>query len=181
MTLDEARRETENFLTRQMPEALRAVEYDMPEPSNPAYPPDLSDVVRAGVEMAHVDGTSDAVYRIRAFGDALTMRLQLNVRRFVVVYAVPVEEPVDARTVAPHFERWQIGATHAGWLIGWRDAVEPGRRDLRSVECYAYASLEPDFLSNPLHQLYWRTDLVQMTRAFMLEAHRAKVPLTLPA
>lgn len=180
MTLDDAIRQTEEFLTRQMPRSLRAVEYDMPDPTLDPAPVDLDAAARAEVAIAHVRGASDAVYRIRAFGDELTMRLQLNVRRFVVVYTIPVLAPVDSATIAPHFERWQAGAGHAGWLIGWRDAVEPHNRDVRSVECYAYAMLVEDFLSNPLQQLYWRTDIVQMTRAFMLEAHRAQVPLGRP-
>jgi hypothetical protein len=180
MTLEDALKETEEFLTRQMPRSLRAVEYDMPDPSAEPLPVDLDAAAHAEIALSHVRGASDAVYRIRAFGDELTMRLQLNVRRFVVVYTIPVLAPVDSTTIAPHFERWQIGAGHAGWLIGWRDAVEPHRHDLRSVECYAYAMLVEDFLSNQLQQLYWRTDIVQMTRAFMLEAHRAQVPLARP-
>lgn len=181
MILEDALRETEEFLIRQMPRSLRAVEYDMPAPSADPTPPDLDAAARAEVAVAHVRGASDALYRIRAFGDELTMRLQLNVRRFVLVYTIPVPAPVDSATIAPHFERWRIGAGHAGWLIGWRDAVEPHRRDLRSVECYAYAMLAEDFLSNDLQRLYWRTDIVQMTRAFMLEAHRTQVPLRRPS
>lgn len=181
MTFDEALQQTEDVLTRQMPEALRAVEYDMPAPSLTPEPVDLHTAAKARVAIAHIRGASDALYRIGAFGDELLLRVQLNVRRFVLVYSIPVAEPVDANAVAPHFERWQIGAGHAGWLIGWRDAVEPNRRDIRSVECYAYAMLEPDFLTDDLQKLYWRTDIVQMTRAFMLEAHRAQVPLARPA
>ncbi|WP_257792300.1 hypothetical protein [Azospirillum humicireducens] len=36
-------------------------------------------------------------------------------------------------TIAPHFERWAIGAGHAGWTIGWRDGVDPWKQDLRVV------------------------------------------------
>jgi hypothetical protein len=46
------------------------------------------------------------------------------------------------------------------------------------VETYCYATMEPDFLVNDLHKLYWRTDILQMTRYFMLEAIRANVPLS---
>jgi hypothetical protein len=108
------------------------------------------------------------------------MSLQLNVRRLVAVYSIPVVPPVDSRAVAPHFERWAVGASHAGWMIGWRDAVDPQRPGRPTVDTYCYASLEPDFLLDPLEQLYWRTDLLQMTRHFMLEAHRAQVGLRLP-
>jgi hypothetical protein len=177
MTLEEALRTTEDFLTGQMVESLKATEYALPAPSaEPAFP-DLRRASRARVELAHVRGASDAVYRVHAFGDVLTMQVQLNVRRFVVVYRLPVLPPADSAAVAPHFERWAIGAGHAGWQIGWRDAADPGDPDRTFVETYAYAMCEPDLLSDPLQQLYWRTDIVQMTRAFMLEAHRARVTL----
>lgn len=180
MTLDEARRAIEEFLTVQMVEVLRAVQCERPEPSlEPAFP-DLASVSRAAVEVSHVRGASDAVYRIHAFGDVLTMSLQCNVRRLVAVYSVPVTPPLNSSAIAPHFERWSIGASHAGWLIGWRDAVDPDRPGLHTVDTYCYAALEPDFLTNGLAQLYWRTDVLQMTRYFMLEAHRAQVMLRHP-
>ena len=37
---------------------------------------------------------------------------------------------------------------------------------------------ERDFLMNEMEQLYWRTDIVQMTRYFMLEARRCGVGLS---
>jgi hypothetical protein len=178
LSLDDAKRETEDFLTVQMPDVLAAVDYDAPSFVEAAVRRPLADLTRAEVETRHVPGTSDAAYRIRAFGDELLMRLQLNVRRFVLVYLVPVREPIDSHTIAPHFERWAIGAGHAGWLIGWRDAVDAHAPDHRWVETYCYANLEPDFLTSDLHKLYWRTDILQMTRAFMLEAHRAHIPLS---
>jgi hypothetical protein len=35
-----------------------------------------------------------------------------------------------------------------------------------------------DFLENQLQQLYWRTDIVQMTRYYMIEAARSGVRLS---
>ena len=40
----------------------------------------------------------------------------------------------------------------------------------------AFADL--DFLENQLQQLYWRTDIVQMTRYYMIEAGRSGVCLS---
>ncbi|WP_257792301.1 hypothetical protein [Azospirillum humicireducens] len=37
-----------------------------------------------------------------------------------------------------------------------------------------------DFLDDPLTRLYWRTDLLQMTRAFMLDAGRMGIRLSAP-
>ena len=77
----------------------------------------------------------------------------------------------------PRFARWAIGATDAGWTIGWRDAIDAGEGAGRFIEVYGYASLPMDFLDDERHQLYWITDVVQMTRSFLLEARRAGVEL----
>ena len=124
------------------------------------------------------ESIQDVPVAVSAFGEDLLMTVQLNVRRFVVVYSIPVVKPIGSSTVAPHFERWATGAQHAGWMIGWRDAASPTEPDQNWVETYCYANLEPDFLVNDLHKLYWRTDTLQMTRYFMLEAIRAGVPLS---
>jgi hypothetical protein len=94
------------------------------------------------------------------------------------VYRVPGVGALDATTLAVHLERWRIGAEHAGWKFGWRDAPTTDRGDRRYVETYCYAFASPDFLENESEQLYWRTDIVQMTRYFMLEAGRCGVRLS---
>jgi hypothetical protein len=45
----------------------------------------------------------------------------------------------------------------------------------RYVETYCCALTVADFLENEPEQLYWRTDIVQMTRYFILEAARCGV------
>jgi hypothetical protein len=178
MTIDEAKRRIEQFLTGQMPEALRAVEYELPRFDEGAQPVELAAAARAGVELRHVRGASDCTYLVEAFGDELMMQLQLNVHRLVVVYRVPALEALDAASLQPRLERWQIGAQHAGWTIGWRDAQAPRAPRDRYVETYCYAFAAPDFLADELQQLYWRTDIVQMTRYFMLETRRGGVALS---
>ena len=188
LTIDEAQLRTEDFLTRQMLEALRAVEYELPSFDTEPVEITLADAARARVELRHVRGASDATYMVEAFEDELLMQLQLNVYRLVVVYRVPAIGALDASTLAVHLDRWRIGAEHAGWKFGWRDApiasrsgagppgaTEPGRR---YVETYCYAFAAPDFLENEPEQLYWRSDIVQMTRYYMLEAARCGVRLS---
>src|SRR5947209_13426032 len=153
LTFVEALRRTELFLTGQMLEALRAVEYELPSFDTEPVEVELADVARSRVEIRHVRGASDATYLVNAFGDELLMQLQLNVYRFVVVYRVPALDALDASSLAVHLERWRLGAEHAGWKFGWRDAPitfpsgagEPGRR---WVETYCYAFAAPDFLEN---------------------------------
>jgi hypothetical protein len=86
LTISEAQRRTELFLTGQMLEALRAVEYGLPALIPSCTDVDLAEVARARVEIRHVRGASDATYLINAFGEELLMQLQLNAHRLVVVY-----------------------------------------------------------------------------------------------
>jgi hypothetical protein len=183
LTIAEAQRRTEGFLTGQMLEALRAVEYQLPSFDTEPVDIALAEAARGRVESRHVRGASDATYLVQAFGDELLMQLQLNVHRLVVVYRVPALDALDARSLAVHLDRWRIGAEHAGWKFGWRDApicdqCGTGNSGRRWVETYCYAFAAPDFLENEPQQLYWRSDIVQMTRYYMLEAARCGVRLS---
>src|SRR5271154_6732179 len=100
LTINEAQRRTELFLTGQMLEALRAVEYELPSFDTELHDVDLAAVARARVEIRHVRGASDATYLINAFGEELLMQLQLNVHRLVVVYRVPALDALDASALA---------------------------------------------------------------------------------
>jgi len=50
------------------------------------------------------------------------------------------------------------------------------RRSGAETYCYAFAAF--DFLENEQQQLYWRTDIVQMTGYYMLEAGRSGIALS---
>jgi hypothetical protein len=178
LTIAEAQTRTEQFLTGQMLQALRTVEYELPSFDAEPRDLDLAAAARSQVAIRHVRGAPDASYLVRAFGDELLMQLQLNVHRLVAVYRVPALDALDASTLAVRLERWRIGAEHAGWKFGWRDAPILGDPVRRYVETYCYAFAAPDFLENEQQQLYWRTDIVQMTRYYMLEAARAGIRLS---
>lgn len=178
LTFAEAQKRTEAFLTGQVPEALRAVEYELPSFDEAPRALDLATAARAQVEIRHVRGASDATYLVTAFGDELLMQLQLNVCRLVVVYRVPALDALDAATLAVRLERWRLGAEHAGWKFGWRDTAVGGHGRQRYVETFCYAFAGSDFLEDEPQQLYWRTDIVQMTRYYMIEAARCGVCLS---
>jgi hypothetical protein len=179
LSIVEAQKRTEAFLADQMLAALRAVEYELPSFDTAPIETELAASARARVDLRHVRGAPDAAYLIKAFGDELLMHLQLNVHRLVVVYRVPAVNALDAATLATRLERWRLGAEHAGWKFGWRDAPILGDTANRQyVETYCYAFAAADFLENQEQQLYWRTDIVQMTRHFMLEAIRCGVQLS---
>jgi hypothetical protein len=178
LTIVEAQQRTEVFLTSQMLEALRAVEYELPNFDNEPRDVDLAAVARSRVEIRHVRGACDASYLVGAYGDELLMQLQLNVHRLVVVYRVPAIDALDASILAVRLERWRIGAEHAGWKFGWRDAPIIGNPGHRYVETYCYAFAGSDFLEDEQQQLYWRTDIVQMTRYYMIEARHSGIRLS---
>ena len=136
LTIVDAQQRTEEFLTGQMPQALRSVEYEIPSFDSAAVETMLATAARGAVEIRHVRGASDATYLVQAFGDELLMQLQLNVHRLVVVYRVPARDALDATTLAVHLDRWRIGAEHAGWKFGWRDAPLQGSDARRWVETY---------------------------------------------
>ena len=73
LTISEAQRRTELFLTGQMLEALRAVEYGLPALIPSCTDVDLAEIARARVEIRHVRGASDATYLINAFGEYQTV------------------------------------------------------------------------------------------------------------
>ncbi|HZX82090.1 MAG TPA: hypothetical protein VFF19_00905 [Reyranella sp.] len=154
-------------------EAFKAVDCRTPQYDSPPLP--AAQAFRATVQIGHVTGTPDARYLIEALGSRLELYLQLNVYRLVVVYRIPAQGTLDSAALQPRFARWAIGATDAGWTIGWRDAIDAGDEAGRFIEVYGYASLPVDFLDDERHQLYWITDVVQMTRSFLLEARRAGV------
>ena len=168
---------TDRFLAQDLLRALRQVELRPVDFAARASNAALEDMAAAAIEIAYVHGSADALYRIGAFGQRLTMQVQLNAYRFVVIYRVPAARGVDLAGLEPRFARWQKGAAHVGWQIGWRDTIDPIATGVPRIEVYAYAMLPEDFLWNELHQLYWRTDIVEMTRAFMLEARRYQVTL----
>jgi hypothetical protein len=178
LTLIEAENRTEVFLGDQMLAALRSVEYELPSFDVEPTEITLTDAARARVDVRHVRGACEATYIVQAFGDELLMQLQLNVYRLVVVYRLPALDALDAATLATRLERWRLGAEHAGWKFGWRDTPILGDSTRQFIETYCYALADRNFLEDEQQQLYWRTDIVQMTRYFMLEAIRCGIRLS---
>ena len=173
---EQAEQQVGQLLSVRMVEALRSVALDLPPFGQPVPP--LAGIARAQVQLRHAEGAVFADYLVEAFGDVLALHLQLNVWRFVVIYRVPAVDGVDGASLMPRLERWQRGAEHAGWVIGWRETEEPGEPGRRQVEVYAYAHAGRDLLVDELEQMFWLTDIAQMTRAFMLEAQRCRIRLS---
>jgi hypothetical protein len=174
LTIVEAQRRTELFLTGQMLEVL--VEYELPSFETEPVDVELADVARSCVEIRHVRGASDATYLVSAFGDELLMQLQLN------VLASSSSTSACAQRARHRHSRGAPGAL-AHWRracrleIRLRDAqiaADPGgvMRDVR------LRLRRQRFFEDELQQLYWRTDIMQMTRYYMIEVARSGIRLS---
>lgn len=172
------RSKIDSLLTGPIADAFKAV--DCRIPSFNEQPLSSAEAFQAKVRIGHVTGTPEARFLIEAFGKLLELYVQLNVYRLVVVYRIPAGGTLDSAALQPRFARWAIGAADAGWKTGWRDAIDDGVENSRVIEIYCYAALPTTFLDDERHQLYWITDVVQMTRSFLLEARRADVNLSVP-
>jgi hypothetical protein len=177
MNVNETRIAISSFLSDQLPKSLQSVDYLRSSFSEPSLDEAVEQLARAKVEVRHAVGASDAFYLISAFQDKLLMQVQLNVRRFVIIFRVPAIAPANAESLRPRFHMWERGAVHVGWEMLWRDSVRDEEPDQVYIEIYCYASPSEDFLENEREQLFWRTDIVQMTRSFMLEARHIGVRL----
>ena len=135
MTIAEAQRRTELFLTGQMLDALRAVEYQLPSFDTEPVDIELADAARSRVEIRHVRGASDATYLVNAFGDELLMQLQLNVHRLVVVY----RSRRSTRSMPAH---WRCGSS-AGALAPSMPAGNSAGAMRRSPAIPAVAMSKP--------------------------------------
>jgi hypothetical protein len=132
------------------------------------------DALRATVLIAHVGGTPEARYLVHGLGSRLELHVQLNVYRLAVVYCIPAQKDLDSTALQARLARWATGAADAGWQIGWQEASDEVPH---ALEVLCRADLPIDFLQDERHQLYWITELVQMTRAFLLDARRVGVEL----
>ncbi len=176
LSFHELRRAIDAFLTGPMADGLRAVECKAPSPGDRSASISTASVAEA--DVSHVLGTPDAAYSVKAFGDVLSMKVQLNVYRLVLVYSLPAHQAQDSEALKPRFARWELGASHAGWRIGWRDTVLLENAESHTAEIYCYAMLPTDFLTSPHHQLYWINDIVQMTKGLFLECRRIGLRLS---
>jgi hypothetical protein len=174
---EQIRDKIEELLVGPLFESLKAVDCQSPDYDSPSGSP--KDAFRAKVRIGHISGTPEARYLVEGLESHLELYVQLNVYRLVIVYRIPGQGTLDCAALQPRFARWAIGAADAGWKIGWRDAIE--ERQTRWIEVYCYAALPIDFLTDERHQLYWITDVVQMTRSFLMEARRVGVELRPPA
>ena len=152
---------------------LRAVDDSLPDVEWGTLP--QHEAFRATARIAHIAGTPEARYQVRTQHSVLQLHVEVNVYRLIVVYRVPTSRSLDSGALQARLTRWAMGIADTGWSIAWRDGSDDERR---CVEVCCKAALPIDFLQDERHQLYWITEVVRMTRAFLLEARRAGIELT---
>ena len=119
---DKIRNKIDELLVGPFVEAFKGVDCRTPDYASGAL--SAAEAFLANVQIGHVTGTPDARYLIQGLGSQIELYLQLNVSRLVVVYRILAQGTLDSAALQPRFERWSIGATDAGWTIGWRDAID---------------------------------------------------------
>jgi hypothetical protein len=153
-------------------EALKAMDDRVPDFDSGSV--QGRDAFQTAVRAAHASGAPEVRYLVHSLGSRLEFHVKLNVYRLAVVYRIPAQKDLDSAALQARFARWTTGAADAGWAIGWREASD---QVPHAIEVFCRAGLPIDFLQDERHQLYWITELVQMTRAFLLEARRVGVEL----
>ena len=152
LTMAEAQKRTEQFLTGQMLEALRAVEYELPSFDAEPRASDLATAARSQVEYPararrsrcelsrprFWRRASDAIAAERASAGRGLPRAAPAVHALDVSNACGAARPLG-----------RLGAEHAGWKFGWRDAPRGGGDGgRRYVETYSATHRQPRFSRN---------------------------------
>ncbi len=157
-------------------EVLKGIDERVPDFGSGSVP--AGDALRTSVRVAHVTGTPEARYLVPGLDGRLELNVKLNVYRLTVAYRIPAQRDLDGAALRARFALWARSAADAGWSIEWREASDDEAP--HAIEVFCRAALPVDFLQDERHQLYWITELARMTRAFLLEAHRAGVELASP-
>ena len=139
----------------------------------------VGDVARSRVEIRHVRGASDATYFVNAFGDELLDA--------IAAQCAPAGRRLPrAGARCARCEHLSPCGSNAGASAPSMPAGNSAGATRRSPAIPAGAMSKPiatllpasDFLEDEPQQLYWRTDIVQMTRYYMIEAARSGIRLS---
>lgn len=126
-----------------------------------------------GIDVAHLPGTTQARYRFEWFGQALTVYVQLNVKRISVIYYLPESFEAEVDSV---FSATCIGARSAGWQMENYGKHRSDRigENISYCELAALRDLGDDFIHDPAERLFITNDLAAMTRNVALNLSRAE-------
>lgn len=162
------RKRNDAVLAEELPEALANMA------RHAVFGKDFSKPVQ--VKTDYVPGEVMAGYEITVNGATLRMRVTFNVRRMVVIYFFPAPGPGTERRLEAALESVIGGAANAGYDAKVRFSPIDYADGRAYNALYLYNNALPeDFLLDPLHKLYWLTDVAVMTRSILIEALRQQI------
>ncbi len=157
---------TEDFLIREIPEALRIVDYkeaNFGEITQSYRPNPLETKTR--IMVSYDKGNHYCQYRVLAYGVDQKIYVQANVKRFVVSYFLDADlgGEADMRQRLSYV----VGAAEAaGYRYSYEDVHDTAHGSV-SAQLRLFRDLPDDFLVNASERLFIANDLASMTRAFI--------------
>ncbi|MGY6536062.1 MAG: hypothetical protein ACXIVG_12005 [Pararhodobacter sp.] len=166
------RKRNDAVLAEELPNALRKMVRHAPFGRDTGKPVTL--------KVDYEPGDVMAGYEIAVNGATLRMRVTFNVRRMVVIYFFPCAEPGTEKVLEKKLEGVITGAENAGYTAKVRfNPIDYKESGAYNTLFFYNNALPDDFLLDPLHKLFWLTDVAIMTRSIMLEILRQKIDTTI--
>ena len=168
VNVDFLKNKTETFILKELPEAMRIIEYQEDNFHNldsNFFPKPI--VATAKIAIKYDKGNHYCQYRVSAYGIDQRIYLQINVKRLVVSYFI--DAGVDIQNRLEYVVR---AAETAGYTYKY-ESVHDSASGCVSAQLRMFRTLPDDFLVNAGERLYVANDFASMTRA-MIRALPAK-------
>lgn len=173
------KKRTEDFLIREIPDALRIVEYQEGHfgELTPSYRPNPL-VTKTRLLVNYDQGNHYCQYRVLAYGVDQKIYVQVNVKRLVVSYFLDAD-PAEGADTRHRLEYVVRAAEAAGYTYKYEDVHDSAHRNV-SVQLRLFKDLSDDFLVNASERLFLANDFASMTRALIraLPERVIDLPLT---
>ncbi|TZG36189.1 hypothetical protein [Agrobacterium sp. B1(2019)] len=157
------KKRTEDFLIREIPDALRIVDYkdNLFTELTRSYRPNPL-VTKTRIMASYDHGNHYCQYRVLAYGVEQKIYVQVNVKRFVVSYFL------DAGPASiQHRLTYVVGAAEAaGYSYKYEDVHDTAHGSV-SAQLRLFKTLPDDFLVNASERLFLANDFASMTRALI--------------
>ncbi|CUX35252.1 MULTISPECIES: hypothetical protein [Agrobacterium] len=160
------KKRTEDFLIREIPDALRIVDYkdSLFTELTRAYRP--NPLVTKTRIMANYDhGNHYCQYRVLAYGVEQKIYVQVNVKRFVVSYFLDADLAGEA-DIRQRLNYVVAAAEAAGYSYKYEDVHDTAHGSV-SAQLRLFKTLPDDFLVNASERLFLANDFASMTRALI--------------
>ena len=130
------------------------------------------------ISIRKVSGDNSAFYTVKAFGEVLTLRVQLNVWELTVSYYFPAQSEADVKRLREQLE-WAISrfTEIVGYKESWYFSKEEfDQKDYVSV--HLTKNFDRDFLDDDRQKLNFAQDLAASTRSLIKECKARGIALS---